>query len=78
MFPVEVFYSQKPEQDYFNAVIKTVMQIHIEEEPGDILIFLTGEEEIEQACTEIRNEARKLGDQVGNILALPIYSTLPP
>ena len=78
MFPVEVFYSQKPEQDYFSAVIKTVMQIHIEEEPGDILIFLTGEEEIEQACTEIRNEARKLGDQVGNISALPIYSTLPP
>ena len=62
MFPVEVFYSTKPEQDYFNAAIKTVMQIHVEEEPGDILLFLTGEEEIEQACTEIRNEARKLGD----------------
>ena len=42
------------------------------------MVFLTGEEEIEQACTEIRNEARKLGDQVGNLLVLPIYSTLPP
>ena len=30
------------------------------------------------ACTEIRNEARKLGDEVGNVLVLPLYSTLPP
>ena len=48
------------------------------EEPGDILVFLTGEEEIEMACTEIRNESRKLGDSAGNVLVLPLYSTLPP
>ena len=54
------------------------MQIHVDEGPGDILVFLTGEEEIEMACTEIRNEAKKLGDDVGNTLVLPLYSTLPP
>ena len=54
------------------------MQIHVDEAPGDVLLFLTGEEEIELACTEIRNEARKLGDEVGNVLVLPLYSTLPP
>ena len=58
--------------------MKTVMQIHVDEAPGDVLLFLTGEEEIELACTEIRNEARKLGDEVGNVLVLPLYSTLPP
>jgi pre-mRNA-splicing factor ATP-dependent RNA helicase DHX15/PRP43 len=47
MFPVEVFYTQQPENDYFAAAIKTVLQIHVDEEPGDILLFLTGEEEIE-------------------------------
>ena len=78
MFPVEVFYTNKPEQDYFSATIKTIMQIHVNEEPGDVLVFLTGEEEIEMACTEIRNESRKLGDTAGNVLVLPLYSTLPP
>lgn len=78
MYPVEVFYTQKPEKDYFQAAVKTIMQIHADEGPGDILCFLTGEEEIEMACTEIRNEAKKLGDDVGNTLVLPLYSTLPP
>jgi pre-mRNA-splicing factor ATP-dependent RNA helicase DHX15/PRP43 len=38
------------------AAIKTAMYIHSEESSssGDILLFLTGEEEIEQACREIR------------------------
>ena len=47
MFPVEVFYTQAPETDYFSAAVKTVMQIHVDEAPGDVLLFLTGEEEIE-------------------------------
>lgn len=50
MYPVEIFYTQAPEKDYYQATIKTVMQIHTDEPEGDILVFLTGEEEIEQAC----------------------------
>ena len=50
----------------------------MDEEPGDVLLFLTGEEEIEQACEEIRQEAKKLGDQAGPLLVVPLYSTLPP
>jgi len=47
MFPVEIFYTPEPEQDYLVAAIRTVIQIHAVEEEGDILLFLTGEEEIE-------------------------------
>lgn len=50
MFPVEIFYTNKPEQDYLAAAINTVLKIHKEEAEGDILLFLTGEEEIEMAC----------------------------
>jgi HrpA-like RNA helicase len=39
---------------------------------------LTGEEEIEQAATAIREETRKLGENVGNLLVVTLYSTLPP
>ena len=48
--PVEIFYTPEPEQDYVEASVKTVVQIHQCEKPGDILLFLTGEEEIEDVC----------------------------
>jgi len=44
MFPVEIFYTPEPEKDYLEASIRTVIQIHLCEGPGDILLFLTGEE----------------------------------
>ena len=51
--PVEIFYTPEPERDYLEAAIRTVIQIHMcEEEPGDILLFLTGQEEIEEALEE--------------------------
>ncbi len=78
MFPVEIFYTPEPEKDYLIAAIRTVLQIHAIEPEGDILLFLTGEEEIEQACREIREEVKKMGDEVGTMLVVPLYSTLPP
>lgn len=47
MYPVEVLYTPKPVQDYLTAAIETVVKIHKDEAQGDILLFLTGEEEIE-------------------------------
>ena len=44
---------QDPERDYLEAAIRTVVQIHVCEPPGDILLFLTGEEEIEDACRKV-------------------------
>ena len=55
---------QEPERDYLEAAIRTVVQIHICEPPGDILVFLTGEEEIEDACKKIGKEVSQAGDQV--------------
>ena len=56
--------AQEPERDYLEAAIRTVVQIHICEPPGDILVFLTGEEEIEDACKKIGKEVSQAGDQV--------------
>lgn len=78
LHPVEIFYTQEPERDYLEAAIRTVVQIHMCEPAGDILVFLTGEEEIEDACRKIAKEVGNLGDQVGPIKAVPLYSTLPP
>jgi pre-mRNA-splicing factor ATP-dependent RNA helicase DHX15/PRP43 len=82
LFPVEILYSNKPEKDYLEAAINTAIQIHCHEKLGDILMFLTGEEEIETACSRIRREVdeenKKNGDKYGNVMVLPLYSSLPP
>ena len=49
-----------------------------EEEEGDILLFLTGQEEIEEACKRIKRELDNLGPEVGDMKCIPLYSTLPP
>merc|ERR1712054_442803 len=56
LHPVEIFYTQEPERDYLEAAIRTAVQIHLTEDPGDILLFLTGEQEIEDACRKIFQE----------------------
>jgi pre-mRNA-splicing factor ATP-dependent RNA helicase DHX15/PRP43 len=48
--PVEIFYTPEPERDYVEAAVRTTIQIHQHESRGDILLFLTGEEEIEEVC----------------------------
>ncbi|KAJ8748660.1 hypothetical protein K2173_008105 [Erythroxylum novogranatense] len=78
LHPVEIFYTQEPERDYLEAAIRTVVQIHMCEPAGDILVFLTGEEEIEDACRKISKEVANMGEQVGPIKIVPLYSTLPP
>jgi len=75
--PVEVFYTAEPERDYLEAAIRTVVQIHNSEGEGDILLFLTGEEEIESACRSLRKESQMHPDS-GELAAVPLYSSLPP
>lgn len=77
--PVEIFYTPEPERDYLEAAIRTVVQIHMcEEVEGDILLFLTGQEEIEEACKRLKKEIDNLGPEVGELCCIPLYSTLPP
>ena len=41
-YPVEILYTREPETDYLDASLITVMQIHLNEPTGDVLLFLTG------------------------------------
>lgn len=78
--PVEIFYTQEPERDYVEAALRTVLQIHATEPEGDILLFLTGEEEIEDACRKISLEANEMIREAdaGPLKVYPLYGTLPP
>lgn len=76
-FPVEILYSREPESDYLDAALVTVMQIHLTEPPGDILLFLTGSEEIDTAAEILYERMKSLGPGVPELIILPVYSALP-
>ncbi|RMX85834.1 hypothetical protein D0867_15833, partial [Hortaea werneckii] len=78
--PVEIFYTPEPERDYVEAALRTVLQIHATEGEGDILLFLTGEEEIEDACRKITMESDEMIREAdaGPLKVYPLYGTLPP
>ena len=78
LHPVEIFYTKSPESDYLEACVRTVKQIHACEPEGDILVFLTGQEEIETACNKIRDDIANLGETAGPVTVVPLYSSLPP
>ncbi|KNE56940.1 hypothetical protein AMAG_02707 [Allomyces macrogynus ATCC 38327] len=76
-FPVDIYYTKAPEADYLQACVSTVMQIHITQDPGDILVFLTGQEEIEAAQEQLQATTRALGSRIRELIIAPIYASLP-
>ncbi|KXX75249.1 Pre-mRNA-splicing factor ATP-dependent RNA helicase prp22 [Madurella mycetomatis] len=77
-FPVEILYSRDPESDYLDAALTTVMEVHLTEPSGDILLFLTGQEEIDTSCEVLSERMKALGPGVPELIILPMYSALPP
>ncbi|KAJ1866053.1 hypothetical protein LPJ78_002149 [Coemansia sp. RSA 989] len=77
MFPVDIHYLQKPCENYLVKAIETVISIHKQELPGDILVFLPGKDDITAAITEIKGNL--LDDRcLESLLPLPMYSGLSP
>ncbi|CAJ0957156.1 unnamed protein product, partial [Mesorhabditis belari] len=76
-FPVEILFSKEPETDYMEAALITVMQIHLTEPPGDVLVFLTGQEEIDTASEVLYERMKSLGAKVPELIILPVYGALP-
>ncbi|KAF6165161.1 hypothetical protein GIB67_000745 [Kingdonia uniflora] len=76
-FPVDIHYTKAPEADYLDAAVVTVLQIHVTQKPGDILVFLTGQEEIEAAEEILKHRTRGLGTKIAELIICPIYANLP-
>ncbi|XP_004295532.1 PREDICTED: pre-mRNA-splicing factor ATP-dependent RNA helicase PRP16-like [Fragaria vesca subsp. vesca] len=79
-FPVDKRYIG-PCEDYVEAAVTQAMKIHIASPPGDILIFMTGQEEIEAACYSLAERMEQLISSskkgMSKLLILPMYSQLP-
>ena len=76
-FPVETYFSKSVQEDYVMAAVKQTLQIHFNSPPGDILIFMTGQEDIEGTCTVLAEKNENLGEDSKPLLVLPMYSQLP-
>ncbi|KAJ3145964.1 ATPdependent RNA helicase [Geranomyces michiganensis] len=76
MFPVDVLYLKSPSSDYLASSIETVLAIHKNEPPGDILLFLSGREEIDAAVSHIQEQAATFQRSEKQLVPLPIYGGL--
>lgn len=75
-FPVDIQFSRSPCEDYVDSAVKQVLAIHVSQGPGDILVFMTGQEDIEVTC-ELIEERLKLLNDPPKLTILPIYSQMP-
>ncbi|NXB80271.1 DHX35 helicase, partial [Donacobius atricapilla] len=78
-FPVDIFYLQSPVPDYIKSTVETTMKIHQMENDGDILAFLTGQEEVETVVSMLIEQARALArsGMKKHLRVLPMYAGLP-
>lgn len=76
-FPVETLYAKNPVDDYVDAAVRQAIQIHVNPAGGDILIFMTGQGDIETTCEVLKERLELLGEGTPPLAILPIYSQLP-
>ncbi|KAH7398256.1 ATP dependent RNA helicase-like protein [Pyrenochaeta sp. MPI-SDFR-AT-0127] len=76
-YPVEIQYLLEPTNNYVEAAIDAVMNIHESEGEGDILVFLTGREEIDDAIDLLGDRIADLSSTTVRLMPLPLYAGLP-
>ncbi|KAH9797229.1 putative pre-mRNA-splicing factor ATP-dependent RNA helicase DEAH9 [Citrus sinensis] len=75
-FNVQIHYVEEPVSDYVQAAVSTVLLIHDKEPPGDILVFLTGQDDIDATIQLLTEEARTSKKNSSGLIILPLYSGL--
>ncbi|KAK4238251.1 P-loop containing nucleoside triphosphate hydrolase protein [Achaetomium macrosporum] len=75
-FPVDIMFHRSPVEDYVDQAVQQVLAIHVGKPAGDILVFMTGQEDIEVTCELIRERLDALNDPP-KLSILPIYSQMP-
>jgi len=76
-FPVDIYYTKAPEANYLDACVVTVLQIHFTQDEGDVLVFLTGQEEIEAAAEILEQRMVGIGSRAADLQA-KIFEPTPP
>lgn len=79
-FPVKVYYREKPVPNYMDASIETAINIHEANRlaSGKILIFVTGQDEVEYVCERLNDYADRSYSRLDlrKLLVLPLHASL--
>lgn len=75
-FPVDVMFHRSSVEDYVDQAVQQVLSIHVSQGQGDILVFMTGQEDIEATCELVQERLNALNDPP-KLSILPIYSQMP-
>lgn len=77
--PIQIYYTKQPQSDYLQAALVSIFQIHQEAPPShDILVFMTGQEEIEALARTCRDISKHLPETCVPMTVVPLYASLPP
>lgn len=74
--PIDILYLGSPAEDYVERAVSTVFDIHQNEQKGDVLVFLTGREEIEYAVNAVAERSGLANSDSSTLLPLPLYAGL--
>ncbi|CAO2829438.1 unnamed protein product [Amaranthus hypochondriacus] len=80
LYPVEIIYNDDDsKKNYIEAALKKAIEIHVKEPEGDILIFMTGQEDIEKLVNKLEDRVRNLEEgSVMDAVVYPLHGSLPP
>ena len=76
-YPVDILHLERPCEDYVELAVRTIIDINASEPEGDILVFLTGREEIESVLHKIADHQASSASSGQSLSALPMYAGLP-
>ncbi|KAK7547367.1 putative ATP-dependent RNA helicase [Phyllosticta citricarpa] len=78
MYPVQVRYLPEATTDIIESSLKTIFEVHVKEPlPGDILVFLTGQDTIEALEKLVNEYAASMSPELPKIQTLPLFAALP-
>jgi len=77
-YPVDTIYLDKPSTSISETLLQRIFQIHCKEAlPGDILVFMTGQETIQSLQKSVEEHAKGLPHDVPMLQVLPLFAALP-
>ncbi|KAJ9169495.1 hypothetical protein P3X46_017682 [Hevea brasiliensis] len=60
LYPVEILYSKERPTNYIESSLRTAIDIHTRQPEGDILIFMTGQDDIEKLVSKLEDRVQSL------------------
>ncbi|CAL9202705.1 unnamed protein product [Musa hybrid cultivar] len=79
LFPVEKLYSTERPTNYVECCLKTALDVHVREPPGDVLIFMTGQDDIDKMVFKLEEKIQNLEEgSCMDAIVFPLHGSLPP